>query len=198
MLHPILRHRQRLGLYLVAWLFLGTLMAFAVAGQELALWRGARLLIVPPTLVYSFVCLATWYPCQANPLPETPLARVLGIHLAAAMLSSGLLLLAGQVWISQLGRFERFAELVELFGTRALLFFAAGVLVYLLAAALHYLLFAFEVSRRAELEADAFRQQPPHVGTDVFTAEVSPRVEVHDDELSVDDLATDSRLVGAE
>ncbi len=56
---------------------------------------------------------------------------------------------------------------------------------------------ALRDSCRDELEADAFRQQPPHVGTNVFTAEVSPRVEVHYDELSVDDLATDSRLVGA-
>ncbi len=153
MLHPILRHRHRLRLYLIVWLFFGTLMTFTVVGQELALWGRALLLILPPTLLYSFVCLASWYPCQANPVPETPASRVLVAHLVAAGLSSGLVLLAGQVWVSVFDRHEEFARLAGLFRSRALFFFAAGVLVYLLAAALHYLLLAFEVSRRAESRA---------------------------------------------
>jgi signal transduction histidine kinase len=174
MLHPILRHRQRLGLYLVVWLFLGTLMAFAVVGQELTLWGGALLLILPPMLLYSFVCLASWYPCQANPVPETPAPRLLVAHLVAAVLSSGLLLLAGQVWISVFSRFEEFGELAGLFRSRALFFFAAGVLVYLLAAALHYLLLAFEVSRRAESRALELRAVAREAELAAFRTQIDP------------------------
>jgi len=174
MLHPILRHRQRLAPYLVVWLFLGTLMTFAVVGQELALWGGALLLILPPTLLYSFVCLASWYPCQANPVPETPVPRVLVVHLMAALLGSGLLLLAGQAWISVLVRSEGFVHPAGLLRSRALFFFAAGVLVYLLAAALHYLLLAFELSRRAESRALELRAVAREAELEAFRTQIDP------------------------
>ena len=174
MLHPILKARQRLGLYLVAWAFLGTLMAFAVVGQELALWQGALLLVLPPTLLYSFVCLATWYPCQANPVPQTPAVRVLVVHLAAAMLTSGLLLLVGQGWISLFGRLDRFASVADLLRSRALFFFVAGVLVYSLAAALHYLLLAFEDSRRAEIRELELRAVAREAELEAFRTQIDP------------------------
>ena len=174
-MHPILKEKSGLALYLVGWALVGILLAFVIAGGAPELWLVALALAVPITVIYAFVSLAAWYVCVANPVPRTPIARVIGSQLAGGLLSSGLLLLLGRSWAALVGKLPRAEAADELFAQHLLLFFAAGILLYLLAATLSYLLLAFESSRKTarqalelevlarEAELQAFRTQiDPH------------------------------------
>ena len=171
-MHPILKEKPSFGLYLIGWLPLGVLLTFVVAGAEGDRLVTAAALTIPLTLVYSFICLAAWYPCQANPLPRSPVIRALGAHLVGALLSTGLWLVLGAFWARFLAAIDPAAE--ELFASQRAVFFAAGVLLYLLAAALHYLLQAFESSRRAEQRALELKVLAREAELEAFRTQIDP------------------------
>ncbi len=166
-MHPILKDKASLALYLFGWALVGALLALVIAGNRAELWPSAVLLTVPLTLVYAFVCLASWYLCLANPVPGTPLVRVVGSQLAAALLSTGLLLLLGRAW-------SRVSASESLFGEHRLLLFAAGILLYLLAATLGYLLIAFESSRKARQEALELEVLAREAELQAFRTQIDP------------------------
>jgi LytS/YehU family sensor histidine kinase len=143
-MHPILERRQRLLVYLSGWALAGAVLAAAPwAAGETGL-GSALAFVVPLSLLYGFVCLAVWYPCRATPLASSGLARLAATHLSAALLASGL-------WCGAAIGVARLAWHSEARGTTYL--FSAGVLLYLLAVAVHYLLIALDESRRAERRA---------------------------------------------
>ncbi len=107
--------------------------------------RAAALLTVPPTIVYAFICLAAWYPARATPLQRVRALSVLFTHVLAAVFLAGLWILMFRLWARVLG-----ASAVEAVVSRAGVFVATGVLLYLLAVAFHYVLLAVEQSRIVE------------------------------------------------
>ncbi len=174
-MHPILREKLGLALYLLGWALVGILLAYVIAGQGAASWLSASILAVPLTILYAFVCLSAWYVCVANPLSESTIVRVIGAQLAGGALSSGILLLTGAAWARIATHLPHAGEANDLFVDNTPLFFAAGILLYLLAATMSYLLLAFEASRESarkalelevlarEAELQAFRTQiDPH------------------------------------
>ncbi|MCP4896586.1 MAG: sensor histidine kinase [bacterium] len=152
-MHPILKERARLGLYLGAWLPIAALVAMLLVLTVRSSWVEAIALALPLVLVYAFLCLAAWYPCRALPLQRASLTRVLGTHLGAAIASSilwvGLAVGLGQVF----ERFPTFAGVGDRIRAGTFLLLAFGVLLYLLSVAVHYLMVAFEASREAEKRA---------------------------------------------
>ncbi len=174
MVHPILKKKERLGLYLVASLIVGGLMAFALAGPDPAIWWNAAALVIPLTLIYSFVCLAAWYPCWANPLPRTSPARALGVQVVAGLIASGIWLGVGRIWSRSLEGLGDFAGTASLFDSRIPWFVASGLLLYLLAAALHYLLLAFEHSRRIESRALELKVLAREAELEAFKTQIDP------------------------
>lgn len=141
-MHPLVGDPKRLVLYLSAWAFLAMLLSALVVEPGRVPWITALVLIVPPAVLYGFVCLAAWYPARALPLRASRIAAVLAAHLlAAALLSSvwvGLIIGWGRI----LGR--------DAMGARTAMFFATGALLYLLATLFHYLLIAAEDAQRVE------------------------------------------------
>ena len=65
-MHPILAHPGRLGLYLGAWLPVSGLLATLLTVLGELPWLQALALAIPLSLVYAFVCLASWYPSRAS------------------------------------------------------------------------------------------------------------------------------------
>jgi hypothetical protein len=112
-------------------------------------WRPALALTLPLCAVYAFVCLAAWYPAQANP-PGAPLPRLLGVQLAAAATATALWLTLGGWWSSVLAGVLPNAEAV--FEQLLPLLAVAGVLLWLLAAAACYLFLARAAAHHAERE----------------------------------------------
>ena len=174
MLHPILSNRSRLGLYLVAWLVFGGLLAALIAWPTREDWQAAALLSIPLALVYAFVCLSAWYPCRLNPLQETTLFGLMGIHLPAAAVAGGLWMSLALVWAMILAQAQPGLASREIFEESWPLILTVGVLLYLLAVVLHYMLIAFETSREAQeraLELTALRREAE---LQAFKAQIDP------------------------
>ena len=155
-MHPILADRHRLLAYVAAWELLGGLLSALLVLTGNFSWGPALSLAVPLAAVYAFVCLGAFWACRAAPL-GTGLLPVAGTQLAAAALSAALWLLASRVWAATLESLDFFPGLIDRQRRAAPLLFGMGFLLFLLAAALHYILVAFEDSRRAETEALRFQ-----------------------------------------
>src|SRR5438034_104032 len=157
-MHPILAERQRLLAYATAWELLGVLLAALLVATGTFSWMQALALTLPLGLFYGFACLAAFWVCQSAPLDQTLLARVAGTQAAAGAISASVLLLAAQAWAGFHGRTGFFPDtLIQYIATAAPLVLGLGFVLYLLVAALHYLLAAFEESRQAEAQALQFQ-----------------------------------------
>ena len=151
-MHPILAFRGRLGPYLAGWVPLAGLLAglLAIGGMT---WLQATVVAVPLAVVYAFMCLAAWYPCRSAPLRKATFAKVVVTQLAAAGLSAMLWLFLADTWVVFLEQFPVFAGVGERFPRLVVVLLAVGVVLYVLAAALHYLLIGFEEAQHAERNA---------------------------------------------
>jgi len=150
-MHPILIERRRLGLYLLGWLPVVTLLT-------LGLGRGASpvsaiAVFVPLGFVYAFIGLSAWYVCRIAPIDHGLPLRTVGAHLVATVLASAMWIVTGDIWVSALDAMMPALNAGALFASRRLPLFVIGALLFWLAAALHYLLIAFEGSRAAERRA---------------------------------------------
>jgi sensor histidine kinase YesM len=148
-MHPLIARPGRLSLYLLAWTPLVMLLAYLLVMMGGLAWLEAATLSFPLALFYAFICLAPWYMCRVLPLGGPPPFKLLGNHLAAAVV-------AGLTWIVLakglgllLGRYL-FTRLNERLSTQLPLLFGIGVLLYLLSVALHYVLLSMESSKEAE------------------------------------------------
>ena len=148
-MHPILARAERLAAYLAAWLVVAGLLATAMVRQDLT-WSAAFLLLLPVFLFYAFVCLSAWYVCRATPLTTSSALRLLASSATAAAVASGLLVFAARAWMSVLGAVTSLGPTMEQYERNEALLFASGVLLFLLALTVQYLLLAFEFAREAE------------------------------------------------
>jgi two-component system, LytTR family, sensor histidine kinase AlgZ len=158
-LHPILGNLRRLTLYLVAWIPLAGLVAYLFVSSAGFRWAEAAALIVPLCLIYAFVCLSAWYTCRGNPLERSSITSLIGAHGIAAVIAGGFWVLSARVLGAGLARFGSLAGLEAKVARISALVFALGVLFYLLAVGLFYVLIAIEASQQAEhraLEAQVF------------------------------------------
>jgi two-component system sensor histidine kinase AlgZ len=136
-------------LYLLAWLMLGLLLAALLAAGG-APWGASLVFALPLTLVYAFATgYSSYYVCRAYPLGTRGAAAVVkGIGLTA-LCAAGLWCALGAAWNSL---WHAVAPTLAL-GLNAALaapMFGLGVLLYVLAAAVNYLL--IESARVRDLE----------------------------------------------
>lgn len=152
-MHPILAEWRRLGAYLSAWALLGVLLAALLVTAAPFTWLEATLFSVPLAVLYGFVGLGSFWICRAAPLELARLARSLGMQVVAAVGSAIFWLIASQGWALALDRYGSLPGLTAKQREAAPLLFGLGIVLYLLAAALHYLLGAFATSQEAERRA---------------------------------------------
>ncbi|MCP4656645.1 MAG: SpoIIE family protein phosphatase [bacterium] len=153
-MHPILGHGGRLILYLAAWLPGGLLLATVAALVGDVAWYEAVALAFPLSQIYAFICLAAWYPSRTIPASRAHVWQAITRHAVAAILSSSIWQLAGGAWALLLSYLPIFSNAYENFTQQIIpLFFAVGLLLYLLAAAGSYVYIAFETSREAQKRA---------------------------------------------
>lgn len=173
MIHPLLTDRRALGLFLLAWLLSGIVLGLPATGSAPGQWRPAALSFLPPFLVFGFLCLGAWYPCRANPLAETSLARLAAVHLSAALVSSLGWFAMAVGWNTWIGHFWPRISLEHL-APHAPRLIALGALLYLLVTTLCYLLLAFEESRRAEARALELRVLAREAELAAFERQIDP------------------------
>ena len=148
-MHPILGQFRRLALYLLAWAPFAGLLLYLLAVPGGLAWDRALVLVVPLCLVYAFICLSAWYSCRATSLESSGFWRLAITHLTAAVLMSLLWLLMALGLAALLSNFDAFQSLDQQIGRQYPVLFGSGVLLYLLAVALHYVLLSAETSRAA-------------------------------------------------
>lgn len=149
-MHPLLAARGRLWLYFLAWIPLALLLAYFFALMGSLTWLEAGALALPLALFYALICPAPWYMCRGLPLGATPVSKILGNHLAAAIAASLMWIVVAKGLALLFGRYF-FPRLNERFGPQLPVLFVIGVLLYLLAVALQYVLLSVESSKEAEM-----------------------------------------------
>src|SRR5262245_34989981 len=146
-MHPILGQLRRLLLYLSAWGPISAILVYLFASLGGLSWGRALALALPLSLVYAFVCLSAWYPCRAIPLANS--ASWLA-HLVASGVASLFWIFAGKLLAVVLSAFSPFAGLDQQMARAYPILFGSGVLLYLLAVALYYVLLADQAASEAE------------------------------------------------
>jgi len=142
--HPILANSRRLTLYLLAWVPVAVLLTSLLKASGHLCWGAAAALAAPLALIYAFWCLSAWYLCRYVPVGSSRIWHLLvAIHPAAAIIS--VVWAWGAAWgVAALEGLEN-----QYWPVRPLLF-GAGVMLYYVAAAVHYVLMAIEASRQAQ------------------------------------------------
>src|SRR5262249_52436007 len=173
LMHPILS-RGRIGLYLAAWIPVGGLLAaLAVVGGRRGVLEALGLTL-PLALVYAFICLGSWSLCRALPIERTGFPTIALSQAAGAVVSGTLWLIFGRGWAAALGRIAGAPWIESRYAADLPLFFAAGTLLFLLSAVVHYLLIAFEASREAERRALELQVLAREAQLRALTAQVNP------------------------
>lgn len=152
-MHPILADRQRLVAYILAWEFLGGLLAALLVFTSGFSWPSALALAMPLSAFYAFVCFGAFWVRRTASSRSAGALRLAGTQLAAAALSAALWLLASRLWAAALDGVGLFPGLMDRQRAAAPLLFGMGVHLYLMAAAMHYVLLALEESREAATKA---------------------------------------------
>jgi hypothetical protein len=150
---PMLRSRRNLLVTAFCWALLGAGLVVMLAQTTDLRGRDATLLLLVPLVVEMFVVSSSWYICVAEPLRITHMLRIIVIHALTAGLTALLWMLAlsGQArlldwlrhephWAPQLAR-VRITLLV------------IGVVLYMIASFIHYLVIAVQRVMAAEQEA---------------------------------------------
>ena len=146
-MHPILGQLRRLLLYLAAWGPISAILVYLFASVGGMSWGRAAAMALPLCAVYAFMCLSAWYTCRAVPLANS--GSWLG-HLAAAAVASLLWIATARFLGFGLAIFSSFAGLDQQIARAYPILFGSGVLLYLLAVALYYVLLADQAASDAE------------------------------------------------
>ena len=153
-MHPILGHLRRLALYTLAWIPLGAILLYLLGALGGLSWPRAAALAIPLCVVYAFVCLSAWYSCRGTPLETSSFSRLVLTHLSAAVVAGGIWIVVAKGLALALSTV--FAGLDQQIARDYPLLLGSGVLLYLLAVALHYVLLSDQASHEAEKrEAEA-------------------------------------------
>ena len=149
-MHPILENSRRLLLYVLGWIPLAGMTCYLLAAPGGLGWRDAAAIAVPLCMLYAFMCLSAWYVCRGTPLEQSGFLRIVITLSLAAVLNSALWVLAARALGSLLASSPRFAGMDVRLGPDVPMFFGAGILLYFLAVALHYVLLAASESQEAK------------------------------------------------
>lgn len=175
MIHPIFVSRERLRLYLLAWIPVALLLALLLVFNGNMTWPESIALALPLALFYAFISLSARYVWRGAPESAAAGGRLIGALVAAAALSSALWLGAAAAVARAL---EAAAPIFAGLPARAReqwpLLFAVGMLLYLLAGAVHYALLAADASRRAERRALELQVHAREAELKALRAQVDP------------------------
>jgi two-component system, LytTR family, sensor histidine kinase AlgZ len=172
--HPILTSRARLLIYVAAWAPIAALLTIILSHSGAMAWTQAAALVFPMCLLYSFVCMASWYLCRAVPLRETEILRLAGTHAMAGFVCSGLWLVMGQILAVALDATSYFEGIDEQYLNELPILFLSGILLFLLAVSFNYLLIMLDVSRRSETRALELQVQAREAELKTLRAQIDP------------------------
>lgn len=158
-MHPILMSRTRLAFYLLAWIPLAAAAAILLVAARQS-WTQSALTASALALFYALVCLSPWYSGRYLPFQPSAIGKLLLNHTVAAIVAAALLL--------------GIARLLGVPEAQSVFLFVSGVLLYLLAVALHYVLFSFQNTREAETRMHEARVHARDAELKALKAQINP------------------------
>ncbi|HET7705275.1 MAG TPA: histidine kinase [Thermoanaerobaculia bacterium] len=162
--------RGRIALYGIA-----AIGSAALVASVFLLWRGgnttglAFAAALPPAIVFGFIGLASRYPCRAMPLRRSSTTRVAATHIASAVAAGGFWTVIWQSWLRTLERTASIALTPDY-----TLLLGLGILLYLMAVAMHYLILEVEAAREAEDAALRYQVLAREAELKAFKAQIDP------------------------
>jgi hypothetical protein len=172
-MHPILASPRRLLLYLLSWTPILALLAAVTWQSSSATWLQAASALGPACALFAFVCLSPYYICRSLPIgPSSALNLLVTFGGAAA---AGGLIFAWSAWQTALA-LDSTAALrgIARLRTHVPVWFAMGVLLYLLSAGLHYTALAVGASRQAERHASEARTLAREAELQALRMQINP------------------------
>jgi sensor histidine kinase YesM len=149
-MHPILARPGRLLPYLGACAPLAAVVT-ALLARPGGLFLGESIaMAIPLTIAYAFMGLSVWYLCRQFPLRRLRLVPLALSHTVAAVVTAGLWVMLAALLAGTYGLLPGFQGLPGRFSAQAITLAAAGCLLYVVAAALNYVLLALEAAGEAE------------------------------------------------
>jgi len=150
-MHPILARPGRLNPYLAGCMPLAAILAALLArpGAGIRIYEAVAM-AVPLTCAYAFIGLSVWYVCREFRFKGGDALRSLVAHAVGAILTSCIWVGIAAVLAAAWGLWSPFDGLLQRLRPQGLALFAVGVLLYVLAAALNYVLLALEAAHDGE------------------------------------------------
>lgn len=173
-MHPILGRKVRPGPYLAVCLPLCAILVALLARPGAFSLVEALVIAGPLTLIYVFLGLSAWYPSRSLALSRSKLPRLLVTHAVGALLTSSFWVFDGAVIAWLLALHPHFAGLRQRYADQAPALFAAGILLYVLSAAFHYVLLALETAREAEKKEAQLRILAREAELKALKAQIHP------------------------
>ncbi len=156
----------------MTWVVVGAILAYLLILSGVSL-RHSVVLTVVLVPEYGALCLMAWYPCRATPLHNAGLLRIGVTHIVAAVLFASAWMLLAFTCVYLLAMIPAFAHIGEYTGLLKWVF-AAGITLYLLSAALYYVLIANDRSRQAELNANEAQVLAREAELRALKAQINP------------------------
>jgi hypothetical protein len=139
-------------LFIAVGLLLGALVASYLGLRGEAPWQEALALGLPLGIIQAALCLAARFPARAAPLGAGSWIRIAATHLSAAIVSTGMWILAGMALSRILEELSpRLAGAAGRFQLESPGLAVTGILIFLLAVTAHYLVIAMDKAREAEV-----------------------------------------------
>jgi two-component system, LytTR family, sensor histidine kinase AlgZ len=151
--HPILCRGRSLILYLASWTPIAVFITILLSRDGSLSAIEAESIAFPMCAAYAFVCLSSWSLCKVTPLKEGNIGRIAATFGVASLITSTAWLLAIRLWVLLLDSISIFPGLNNRYANEADRLFFIGILLFILAAAVHYLLLMAEESRQVEKRA---------------------------------------------
>ena len=149
-MHPILARPGRLLPYLAACAPLAAIVTALLARPGGLFLGEAIALAVPLTVGYAFMGLSPWYLCRQFPLKRARILPMVFAHAFAGAVIAALWVGLAALLAAGYGLVPAFEGLPGRFAAQAITLLAAGFLLYLLSAALNYVLLALAAASEAE------------------------------------------------
>lgn len=172
-MHPILTRLDRAAAYVGAWLVVGVLLTGSLAREGTA-WFDALVFVVPPFVVYAFVCLSAWYVCRALPLEPSRVSAVATASGAAALTAGAIWLGLSQAWAGVLRATAGLQGAADAGGAHLPFLFSVAVILYLLVLSLHYVALAYDATRAAERQKFEFQVLTRDAELRALRAQINP------------------------
>jgi LytS/YehU family sensor histidine kinase len=150
-MHPLFQNWKALALYFGVWALLAAILGLLISVAGGLSKSETAVIIIPVAIVLALICLAPWYACRALPLKSTAAGRLLGQHLLAAIVVSGVVVFLAEALSRTLS--GMLPGLDQRFSAATPVLAAMVAMIYLLSIAMHYVVIEAQTSRRSELLA---------------------------------------------